>query len=56
MSNIETARLAVMLVSELLIANKKILAVKVVRLIYDCGLVRAKNFVDEVQKVQGGQK
>ena len=50
MSEIEKTILAVMIVSELLKAKKKILAIKIIRFMYGAGLINAKRLVDSLER------
>ena len=50
MTKIEKAVLAVMVTDELLSISKKILAIKIIRFMYDATLCDAKDFVDRPEK------
>lgn len=50
MNEIEKAVLAVMVVDELLKIDRKILAIKIIRFIYNANLRDAKDFVDRLEK------
>ncbi|KKM75821.1 hypothetical protein LCGC14_1386310 [marine sediment metagenome] len=50
MSDIEKAILAIMIAQELLKADRKILAIKIIRFMYHANLPDAKQFVDSLQE------
>ena len=50
MNDIEKVILAVMVSQELLKINKKILAIKIIRFMYNANLPDAKQFVDRLQE------
>lgn len=50
MNEIEKAALAVMVTDELLSIDKKILAIKIIRFMYNAHLRDAKDFVDRLEK------
>lgn len=49
MKELEKTKLAIWLVCELLNAEKKIMAIKMIRYMYSANLVDAKRFVDTLQ-------
>ena len=53
MSEIEKALLALVITKELLTANKKILAIKIIRLMYNANLKDAKELVDRIEALSG---
>ncbi len=56
MSEIEKTILAVMIAGELLKVNKKILAIKIIRFMFQANLPDAKQLVDRLQALTGDQK
>ncbi len=56
MTEIEKAVFATELVNDLLKLNKKILAVKLLRLFYKTGLKQAKDFADQIEAIRADSK
>jgi ribosomal protein L7/L12 len=52
MTEMEKVILGNMIVYELLKNEKKILAVKIIRFMYDTGLPEAKEYIDYIQKIK----
>ena len=56
MSEIEKTLLAIVITNELLNASKKILAIKIVRLMYSINLKDAKELVDRIEALKSEVK